>query len=162
LQSIIITDVDCHASSNELRAAALRHVKRTGGGYIQIPHDCELENEFRRDSLLFPLLYPTLCPYGIGGPNESKRDVPIFLKHHVKHLLSLSDSRFQEHPSFSFTAFNILQRNEMLLHASLKVKHGSFEIVASQFATVSPEVVINVSERVANGETPCSKMHKKS
>jgi hypothetical protein len=30
-QSIVITDVDCHASSNELRAAALRHVKKAGG-----------------------------------------------------------------------------------------------------------------------------------
>lgn len=49
LQSIVITDVDCHASSNELRAAALRHVKKGGGGYIQIPHDREPENEFRRD-----------------------------------------------------------------------------------------------------------------
>jgi hypothetical protein len=126
LPSIIITDVDCHASSNELRATALRHVKKSEGGYIQIPHDCEPENEFRRDSLLFPLVYPTLFPYGIGGPNDSKRDVPRSLKHHVKHLLSLSDSRFQEHPSFSFTAFNILQRHETLLHASLKVNRQTW------------------------------------
>jgi hypothetical protein len=71
-QSIVITDVDCHASSNELRAAALRYVKKSGGGYIQIPHDRDPENEFRKDSLLFPLIYPTLFPYGIGGPNDSK------------------------------------------------------------------------------------------
>ncbi|KAJ7765893.1 hypothetical protein DFH07DRAFT_692386, partial [Mycena maculata] len=84
-QSIVITNVDCHASSNELRAAALRHVKKRGGGYIQIPHDHEPENEFRKDSLLFPLIYPTLFPYGIGGPNDSKRAVPVSLKRHVKH-----------------------------------------------------------------------------
>jgi hypothetical protein len=30
LQNVVITDVDCHASSNELRAAALRHVKQKG------------------------------------------------------------------------------------------------------------------------------------
>ncbi|KAJ6532521.1 hypothetical protein B0H19DRAFT_965687, partial [Mycena capillaripes] len=65
-QNIIITDIDCHASSNELRAAALRHVQKKGGGYIQIPHDHEPENEFRKDSLLFPMIYPTLFPYGIG------------------------------------------------------------------------------------------------
>ncbi|KAJ7101094.1 hypothetical protein C8R44DRAFT_580728, partial [Mycena epipterygia] len=56
-----------------------------------------------------------------------------------------------------FTAFNILQRHEMLLHTSLKVKRANFETVASQFATVSPKVVKNVSERVANGETPVPK-----
>ncbi|KAJ7670908.1 hypothetical protein DFH06DRAFT_898288, partial [Mycena polygramma] len=84
-QNIVITDVDCHASSNELRAAALRHVKKRGGGYIQIPHDHEPENEFRTDSLLFPMIYPTLFPYGIGGPTDTKRTVPISLKRHVKH-----------------------------------------------------------------------------
>ncbi|KAJ6503609.1 hypothetical protein C8R45DRAFT_817889 [Mycena sanguinolenta] len=51
-ENIVITDIDCHASSNELRAAALRHVQRKGGGYIQIPHDHGPENEFRKDSLL--------------------------------------------------------------------------------------------------------------
>jgi hypothetical protein len=30
-QNVVITDVDCHASSNELRAAALRHVQKKKG-----------------------------------------------------------------------------------------------------------------------------------
>ncbi|KAJ6613656.1 hypothetical protein B0H10DRAFT_1682288, partial [Mycena sp. CBHHK59/15] len=85
-QNIVITDVDCHASSNELRAVALCH-----------------------------------------------------------------------HPSFSFTTFNILQCHEMLLHTSLKVKRANFESVASQFASVSPDVVKSVSERVANGKAPVPK-----
>ncbi|KAJ7732240.1 hypothetical protein DFH07DRAFT_682269, partial [Mycena maculata] len=84
-QNIVIADVDCHASSNELRAAALRHVQKKGGGYIQISHDREPENEFRQDGLLFPLMYPTLFPYGTGGPNDSKRSVPVSFKRHVKH-----------------------------------------------------------------------------
>ncbi|KAJ6586318.1 hypothetical protein DFH09DRAFT_1245666 [Mycena vulgaris] len=88
-QNIMIADVDCHASSNELRAAALRHVKKSGGGYVQIPHDREPANEFKKDSLLFSLIYPTLFPYGIGGPNDSKRRVPVSLKCHVKHLTSV-------------------------------------------------------------------------
>ncbi|KAJ7127741.1 hypothetical protein C8R44DRAFT_528551, partial [Mycena epipterygia] len=52
-----------------------------------------------------------------------------------------------------FTAFNILQRHEMLLHTGLKVKRNHFAAVASQFASVSPEVVKRISERVANGES---------
>ncbi|KAJ6525549.1 hypothetical protein DFH09DRAFT_1250699 [Mycena vulgaris] len=55
-QNVVITDVDCHAYSNELRAAALRHVKNKGGGYIQIPHDRDPANEFKKDSLLFPMI----------------------------------------------------------------------------------------------------------
>jgi hypothetical protein len=118
----VITDIDCHASANEIRAAALRHIKKKGGGYIQIPHDWEPTNELEQDRQLLPLIYPTLFLYGIGGPNNSKRTAPLSLKHHVKHLLNLSDTRFQEHPSFIFTAFNILQWHEMLLHTGLKVK----------------------------------------
>ena len=40
----------------------------------------------------------------------------------------------------------------MLLHTSLKVKRANFDFVASHFASVSTEVVKNVSERVSNGE----------
>ncbi|KAJ6539991.1 hypothetical protein DFH09DRAFT_843447, partial [Mycena vulgaris] len=50
----MISDVNCHASSNKLRAAALRHVRKRGGRYIQIPHDRQPTNEFKKDSLLFP------------------------------------------------------------------------------------------------------------
>ncbi|KAF7314095.1 ATP-dependent DNA helicase [Mycena chlorophos] len=156
-ENIVIADVECHASANELRAAALRHVKKNGGGYLQLPHDRDAENDFRSDGLLFPLIYPTLFPYGIGGPNDSKRPIRLSLKRHIKHLLSLNDRRFQEHPSFAFTAFNILQRHDLLLHTSLKVKRSNFDAVASQFATVSPQVVKTISERVANGESPAPK-----
>jgi hypothetical protein len=52
-----------------------------------------------------------------------------------------------------FTAFDILQHRELLLHTSLKVKRVNFASVASQFASVSPEVVQRVSERVANGSS---------
>ncbi|KAJ7890718.1 hypothetical protein B0H13DRAFT_2340896 [Mycena leptocephala] len=64
-----------HASSNELREAALRHLKKKGGGYIQIPHDRDPVNEFKKDNLLFLMIYPTLFPYGIGGPEDVKRPV---------------------------------------------------------------------------------------
>ncbi|KAJ7937912.1 hypothetical protein B0H13DRAFT_1582037, partial [Mycena leptocephala] len=43
------------------------------------------------------------------------------------------------------------------LHTSLKVKRANFDSIASQFASVSPEVVKNVSEHVANGESAVPK-----
>jgi len=65
-QNVVITDIDGHVPPHELRAAALRHVKQ-GGGYIQIPHDPTPVNEFCNPSL-FPMIYPTLFPYGKGAP----------------------------------------------------------------------------------------------
>ncbi|KAG1875632.1 hypothetical protein DFJ58DRAFT_757181 [Suillus subalutaceus] len=37
--SVVVTDVDGNVSANELRAAAIRHIKNKGGGYVQLPHD---------------------------------------------------------------------------------------------------------------------------
>lgn len=88
-QNVIITDVDGHAPSHELRAAALRHIKK-GGGYIQIPHDPTPVNEFCNPSL-FPMIYPTLFPYGVGGFEDKSRPITISMKRHVKHLCGLAD-----------------------------------------------------------------------
>ena len=116
-QNVVITDIDGHVPPHELRAAALRHVKQ-GGGYIQILHDPTPVNEFCNPSL-FPMIYPTLFPYGVGGfEDKTHCCIPISMKQHVKHLCSLADRRFQEHYSFMFTAFNILQRRAVLLHKS--------------------------------------------
>ena len=108
-ESVVITDVDVHTPSHELRAAAIRHYKQKGGGYIQIPHDPTPVNEFFNPNLL-PMIYPTLFLYRIGGLENHERATPLSFKRHVKHLFNLSDHRFQEHYSFLFTVFNIIQR----------------------------------------------------
>ena len=150
-QNVVIADVDGNAPSNELRAAAIRHIKKKGGGYVEIPHDPTPVNEFLNPDL-FPMIYPTLFPYGIGGFENTQRTTRVSMKRHVKHLFNLSDRRFQEHYSFLFTVFNILQRRQILLHSSLKVKRQKFESVAHSFAHVSPEAVHRVTERVARGD----------
>jgi hypothetical protein len=150
-EKVVITDIHGHASSNELLAAAVRHVKKKGGSYIEIGHESLPVNEFD-NTILFPMIYPTLYPYGIGGFEDRSRTVSASMKAHVKHLFSLADRRFQQHHSFLFTAFNMLQRRAVLLHTSLKVKKNSFESVVARFGTVSADAVHRVSERVAHGD----------
>lgn len=152
IQNVVVTDIDGTAPPNELRAAAWRHVRKKGNAYVEIPHDPDPVNEFCRPEL-FPMIYPTLFPYGIGGVEDSSRSARISMKRHVKHFFSLADPRFQEHYSFLFTAFNILQRRAVLLHTSLKVKRRDFPQVASGFATVSQETIHKVTERIARGDT---------
>ena len=124
-ESVVITDVDANSPSYQLKAAALRHAKR-GGSFIQVPHDTEPLNEFFNPAM-FPMLYPTLFPYGIGGFEDRRRVVPIGLENHVKHMLALADRRFQEHYSFVFVIFNVIQRRKLLLHTSLRVKRKNFD-----------------------------------
>ncbi len=150
-QNIVITDIDGHSPSHELRAAALCHIKH-GSGYLQIPHDPKPVNEFFNPKL-FPMIYPTLFPYGIGGFEDRSRRTPISMKRHVKHLCGMSDRRFQEHYSFLFTAFNILQRRSILLHTSLKVCKANFNSAAASFSSVSPKTVHIVTERISRGDS---------
>ncbi|KAJ6545733.1 hypothetical protein B0H19DRAFT_866494, partial [Mycena capillaripes] len=46
-----------------------------------------------------------------------------------------------------------LQRRQVLLRTSFKVKRRNFDRVAAQFSTVSPQAVHIISERIANGDT---------
>ncbi|XP_006463056.1 hypothetical protein AGABI2DRAFT_73333 [Agaricus bisporus var. bisporus H97] len=108
-----------------MHASALNHVKNKSGGYLQIHHEPEFVNEFNNPDLL-PMMYLTLFPYGIGGQEDLSRPTLLSFQAHVKHLMHLSDRRFQEHYSFLFTVFNIIQRRKALLHTSLKVKQSSF------------------------------------
>ena len=147
-QNVVVTNVDGHALSNKLHAAAVRHVKKKGGGYIKVPHDPKPVDEFFNPDM-FPMIYPTLFPYRIGGFEDCNCSTKLSMKQHIKHLFSLHDRRFQEHYSFLFTAFNILQCCVVLLHLSLKVKWSNFDLIAADFASVSPEAVHVVSEHVS-------------
>jgi hypothetical protein len=158
-QNVVITDVEGHAPSNELRAAAVRHIKKKGGAYFQIPHDSQPANKFF-NPLLFPSIYPTLFPYGIGGFEDKDCVTQLSFKRQVKHFFNLSDRRFQEHYSFLFTAFNILQRQQVLLHTSLKVKKSNFNSFATQFACTSPEAVHRVTEHVSRGDFTTAKTNE--
>ena len=106
--SVVIREIENTVSSSQMAAAAICHLKKKGGGYLQIPHDSQPANEFFNTEL-FPKMYPTLFPYGIGGFEDVNHRVKVSLRRHVKHMFLLHDRRFQEHYSFLFAAFNILQ-----------------------------------------------------
>ena len=150
-ESVLITDVDGHASSNVLRAAAIRHFNRIEKGYLEMPHSAKPESEFWNPQL-FPKLYPSLFPYGIGGFEDSRRVHRISLRDQTRHFLNLADRRFQTHPSFMFMVFNILQRRQVLLNTSVKMKRSSFENIASDFVGISGNDIETVTNRVARGD----------
>ncbi|KAJ7439447.1 hypothetical protein B0H11DRAFT_2355989, partial [Mycena galericulata] len=84
-QSVVVTDVDGNAPSSDLRAAALRHMDKAGSNYVEIPHDPRPANEFNNPNL-FPMMYPTLFPYGLGALEDRSRRTTLGFKRHIKHL----------------------------------------------------------------------------
>ncbi|TFY51291.1 hypothetical protein EVG20_g11068, partial [Dentipellis fragilis] len=150
-ENVVITDVDARAPSSELRAAAMRHVKDKGRSFIQVGHEPQPVNEFCNPDL-FPMIYPSLFPYGIAGFEDQSRTHTVSFKRQITHCFRLADRRFQEHFSFMFTAFNILQRRASLLHSSLKVKTSAFPSVARDFASITPDALQRVTDRVSHGD----------
>ncbi|THU85214.1 hypothetical protein K435DRAFT_606556, partial [Dendrothele bispora CBS 962.96] len=84
-EKVVITDVNIGATANQLRAAAVRHVNKNGGAYLEVAHDAEPASEFDNPSL-FPMMYLTLFPYGLGGFEDHQRSVKVSKKRHIKHL----------------------------------------------------------------------------
>ena len=150
-ENAVISDVQGSATSNKLRAAAFRHMKMKGKGYIQVTRESQAINEFNNPAML-PMCYPTLFPYGIGGSDDCDRPNPISLKRQARHFFSTRDQRFQLHYSFMFIVFNIVQCRESLLRTSLKTKKVNFPCVAAQFAELSVEAIHVVTERVSRGD----------
>ena len=149
-EGVVISDVDQNATAKEQKIAALRHLRSKGGAYPSVPHGSHPVNEFN-NPFLFPSIYPTLFPYGLGGFDHPKRQTWLSMQRQVKHLLCLNNQRFQEHYSFMFSAFNILQRRTALLHTSLKVKCQSFGQTAEDFSRITSGTIHTVTEWVASG-----------
>ncbi|KAK7017118.1 hypothetical protein VNI00_018659 [Paramarasmius palmivorus] len=90
-EKVVIADANGAASAANLRRAALKHFEK-GGAWIQVPHDPSPVVEFD-DPELFPLIYPTLFPYGLGGCEDSRRISALSMKRHLKHFFNLADKR---------------------------------------------------------------------
>ncbi|KAF4617233.1 hypothetical protein D9613_005788 [Agrocybe pediades] len=150
-ENIVISNVDDNANSARLKAAAMKHFKTPGKRHLQISHDPNPITEFFSPNLL-PSIYPSLFPLGIGGCEDNNRSEAISLKKHVKHLFSLNDRRFQEHYSFMFTVFSVLQKREIMLHTHLRVKSNKFPAIAQTFDNITPEAILSVAERMEAGD----------
>ena len=104
------------------------------------------------DLFTWSYLGPTLFPYGQGGFEDLQQVTPLSFKHQVKHFFSLANRRFQEHYSFLFTVFNILQRRAILLQTSLKVKHSSFDHFSQEFNTISSTTIQRMCDRLSQSD----------
>ncbi|CAF4326216.1 unnamed protein product, partial [Rotaria magnacalcarata] len=114
-----------------------------------IPHGNKPANEYSNPNLLLGV-FPTLFPYGCGALEDSSRPVQINFREHVRYLLSYGDCRFEEHYSFIFVLFNILQRRTACFHAQLMTSKPYFQQSAQLLETLSSEDVatalLNISK----------------
>ncbi|CAF1351527.1 unnamed protein product, partial [Rotaria sp. Silwood1] len=114
-----------------------------------IPRGNKPANEYSNPNLLLGI-FPTLFPYGCGGLEDGSRPIQINFREHLRYLLSYADRRFEEHYSFIFVVFNILQRRTACFHAQLMTTRSWFQQSAQVLNSSSSEDVaaalINISK----------------
>ncbi|KAF5352083.1 hypothetical protein D9758_009372 [Tetrapyrgos nigripes] len=98
-------------TSQEMRAAAMKHLKENKKNILFVAHDEAPVPTFHNPSL-FPMMYPHLFPYGLGGIGNSMQTAKIGQTAHKKFYLMYHDKRFQLEPSFSIIAFNVEQMKQ--------------------------------------------------
>lgn len=69
-----------------------------------------------------PSAFPTLYPYGIADINDARQEVKT--ADYFRHLMNYHDSRFAQHPTFRFFAYNVWQRWTALTSGSVFVKNN--------------------------------------
>lgn len=148
--SAVITDLEGRVVTPvQMQVEALRHLK-SGGGFVQIPHGPEPSNTYN-DHDAFPALFPTLFPYGTNGFEREDQPRKISMKIHAKHLLSLSDTRFQEHATFQFMVFNTLQRRDVNSSARFKINKNQFQFFQHGIDGISLHAIDCIASRLENG-----------
>ena len=155
MENVGIANLDMnHVSSNAMKAAALKHLK-DGGGYLAVQHGSQPVSEYD-DENLFPLLYPTLFPYGTGGFSKCQK-TKLSFEALGQHYLGLFDKRFQEHYSFMFVFFNMIQQRVASQQTNLRASRVDFNMIASDLVNVSNDAIQAVIDHLSKGDSITAK-----
>ncbi len=104
-------------------------------------------NEYNNPSL-FPGMFPTLFPFGIGSADDPRRSPTIKFQKFVEYLLDLDLPNFRYHRSFMFVALNIHQCHQSHLHTAFSVRKDRFEYVAQELSHLSPDIINSVAKHL--------------
>ncbi|CAF4251337.1 unnamed protein product [Rotaria socialis] len=115
-----------------------------------IPRGNRPANEYSNPNLLLGI-FPTLFPYGCGAIEDCSRPVKIDFREHVRYLLSFGDHRFEEHYSFIFVVFNILQRRTACFHAHLMTSRPYFQQSAQLLELLSSADIATALVNISKG-----------
>ncbi|EJD52692.1 hypothetical protein AURDEDRAFT_55508, partial [Auricularia subglabra TFB-10046 SS5] len=103
---------------------------------------------------LFPSLFPTLYPYGIGGFEDrsaQKDGLHVGFRSHASYLLHLADRAFSAHRTFVFLVTNILQRRAVHSQTSFRTRSSYVDSISPDLVKVTADQVRRVAEHFQAG-----------
>jgi hypothetical protein len=107
---------------------------------LAIHHGASAINEYNNPDL-FPGMFPTLFPFGIGGFDDKTRLTSLSFQQQAQYYFNISDRSFRYHYSYMFIALNIWQLRICHLHTSITVKASKFNLIARRLIQISPETL---------------------
>ncbi|KAE8222285.1 hypothetical protein CF319_g4493 [Tilletia indica] len=130
-------------------AAGLSNAAGLNHPDLLIKHGTDFIRDYDNPSL-FPGMFPTLFPWGIGG-FEQHRAVSLGFKRQAAHLLDIADPAFRRHWSYVFVVANIQHRRLIHLGSQLACKARDFDEVARALQGLDLETVRNVVSHLGDG-----------
>ncbi|KAG2340437.1 hypothetical protein BDR05DRAFT_1035497, partial [Suillus weaverae] len=97
---------------------------------------------------LFPGMYPTLYPYGVGGFEDHSRRAPLSFQYQARYSLNIRDRSFRYHETYMFVVLNILQRRQAHLQTHFAVGKSNFDSVARQLISVSSSTLSSLADHL--------------
>ncbi|KAE8250676.1 hypothetical protein A4X13_0g4500 [Tilletia indica] len=116
---------------------------------LLIKHGTDFIRDYDNPSL-FPGMFPTLFPWGVGG-FEQQRPVSLAFKRQASHLLNLADPAFRRHWAYVFVVANIRHRRLVHLGSRLACKARDFDEVSRALQELDLQTVRNVASHLGDG-----------
>ena len=155
-----LADVNAHGLSPELLQDIVNHRSQFVNCSIKptlvIPSSSNV-SLFEKEPHIIHGCFPTLFPYGRGGPYDSRKD-PIAMHNYLQHLMRLRDFRFRRHAPFVFALFSLMQRQRASVSASRSLKFKYFLNFQKDLQHITQDTLAHciedLKEAEANGEYP--------
>ena len=146
-----LTDKDAPIKAwNKLASDALSNLAN-GEQMMVVGHTDATQSLFKNPSL-YSSAFPWLFPYGLGGIDNTNKQIKTSTLLHKRHLLMYHDKRFQLDSLFSIFAFNHEQIKDSTTAGFIQTKHSNFQEVCDRISNLDHGVLQDINERFAKGE----------
>ncbi|KIM74021.1 hypothetical protein PILCRDRAFT_80473, partial [Piloderma croceum F 1598] len=133
-------------------ARAAKHLREDNGGVLAIGHDSTPQSIYHNPQL-YPMMFPCLFPYGLGGIGGVNSDaVELSDMMHKRKLLMYHDKRFQLDAYFPLVAFNHEQIKKGTTGGYLLTEKHNFDDIANRLMNIDTGVLDDLSKRLTRGD----------
>jgi len=135
-----------------LAAKAVKHLKEDDGKILAIGHAEKPESMYDNPQL-YPMMFPWLFPYGLGGigcVSDETSEMSDMM--HKRKLLMYHDKRFQMDPHFPLIAFNQEQIKKCITGGYLLTERRNFDDIAERLMNLDMSVLEDLSKRLERGD----------